>query len=227
VIGLDFAFSLPAWFLDELGVATGHDLWALACDRAEDWLAACAPPFWGRRGSRRPDLPSHFRRTEMDVPAVGGIRPKSVFQVGGSGAVGTGSLRGMRLLLRLHRAGFSIWPFDPPGWPRVVEIYPRLLTGPVKKRQAIERARYLDHHYPQLQAEHRLFASAGEDAFDAAVSALVMAQHAGDLSTLPALADPQLVREGVIWHPGWSGVGVMADDGRQRVYDTPATDRSR
>ncbi|MGD9890667.1 MAG: hypothetical protein AB7U18_05165, partial [Dehalococcoidia bacterium] len=143
VIGLDFAFSLPAWFLDAMGATTAPDLWELAGDRAEDWLAACAPPFWGRSGTRRPELPAHFRRTELEVPAVGGIRPKSVFQVGGSGAVGTGSLRGMRLLSRLRHAGFSIWPFDPPGWPRVVEIYPRLLTGAVRKRNPGERTRYL------------------------------------------------------------------------------------
>jgi hypothetical protein len=205
VIGLDFAFSLPAWFLDELVATTAPDLWELAGDRTEDWLTACTPPFWGRRGARRPDLPSHFRRTEMEAPAVGGIRPKSVFQVGGSGAVGTGSLRGMRLLLRLHRAGFSIWPFDPPGWPRVVEVYPRLLTGPVRKRNGAERARYLDGRFPQMQAEHRTFAASSEDAFDAAVSALVMAAYAVDLCTLPALADPQIVREGMIWYPDWRG----------------------
>lgn len=203
VIGLDFAFSLPAWYLDEVGVTTGHRLWELAGDRAEDWLAACAPPFWGRHGRRRPDLPEHFRRTEKDVRPVTGIRPKSVFQIGGSGAVGTGSLRGMPLLLRLHHAGFAIWPFDPPGWPRVVEIYPRLLTGPVRKRNPAERARYLDGAFPHLPGEHRAFASASEDAFDATVSALVMAQHAGDLESLPAIADPQTLREGLIWYPAW------------------------
>jgi hypothetical protein len=203
VIGLDFAFSLPAWYLDELGVTTGRELWDLACDRAEAWLSACAPPFWGRGGRRRPHLPSHFRCTEMVVPPVGKIRPKSIFQVGGSGSVGTGSLRGMRLLLRLHRAGFSIWPFDPPRWPRVVEIYPRLLTGPVRKSNEADRIRYLDDHYPRLHADHRAYAASSDDAFDAAVSALVMAQYADDLSSLPALTDPQLVREGVIWHPAW------------------------
>jgi hypothetical protein len=206
VIGLDFAFSLPAWFLDDLGVATGPDLWELACERAEDWLAACQLPFWGRPGIRRPELPAHHRWTETEAPATGAIRPKSVFQIGGSGAVGTGSLRGMRLLHRLHAAGFSIWPFDPPGWPRVVEIYPRLLTGPVKKRSATECAVYLDNHYPTLPAELRAFAASSEDAFDAAVSALVMAQHAEDLASLPTLTDPLLVREGMIWHPGWRAI---------------------
>ncbi|MFP5389572.1 MAG: hypothetical protein ACLGG5_09790, partial [Thermoleophilia bacterium] len=35
-------------------------------------------------------------------------------------------------LLTLARNGFGIWPFSE-GWPRVVEIYPRALTGPVNK----------------------------------------------------------------------------------------------
>jgi hypothetical protein len=173
------------------------------CERGEDWLSACVTPFWGRPGTRRPDLPAHFRRAELEVPAVGGTRPKSVFQIGGSGAVGTGSVRGMRLLHQLHRAGFSIWPFDPPGCPCVIEIYPRLLTGPVKKSNAAARVRYLDERHPHLQAEHRATAAGSEDAFDAAVSALVMARHVNDLSVLPAIDDPQLRREGMIWYPGW------------------------
>lgn len=203
IIGLDFAFSLPTWFLDDRGVGSAPELWALADREAEMWLAACPPPFWGRPGVRRGDAPTWYRRTELAVPAIGGIRPKSVFQIGGAGAVGTGSLRGMRLLHRLHRAGFSIWPFDPPGWPRVIEIYPRLLTGPVKKANATERGGYLAARYPELAADVRAFAASSEDAFDAAVSVLVMARHADDLATLPALTDPQVLREGLIWHPGW------------------------
>src|SRR5947207_2673911 len=82
---------------------------------------------------RRPTLEEHLRRTDRDVPGIGGIRPKSVFQIGGAGAVGTGSIRGMSLLKRLSDAGFAVWPFDSAQFPLVVEIYPRLLTGSVKK----------------------------------------------------------------------------------------------
>src|SRR5688572_17311154 len=143
VIGLDFAFSMPAWFLEQRGITSAAELWALADREADDWLAACAWPFWGRPGVPCPkDLPDPLRRTDRDVPRTGSIRPKSVFQVGGAGAVGTGSLRGMRTLHRLRAAGFSIWPFDPPGWPRVVEIYPRLLTGPVNKSSLTHRMEY-------------------------------------------------------------------------------------
>jgi hypothetical protein len=107
----------------------------------------------------------------------------------------------MRLLHRLHQAGFSIWPFDPPGWPRVIEIYPRLLTGPVAKANVEKRATYLAARYPDLASRFRDAAVRGEDAFDAAVSALVMAQHADALAHLPEVVDPREVREGMIWYP--------------------------
>lgn len=203
VVGLDFAFSLPTWFLDERGLSSAPELWALAAREGEGWLRACAPPFWGRPGKGRPALPEGLRRTDRQAPATAGIRPKSAFQIGGTGAIGTGSLRGMPTLRRLQAAGFAIWPFDPPGWPRVVEIYPRLLTGAVNKSSAAARAAYLAARYPDLDPAPRERAIAGEDAFDAAVSALVMAAHRDDLVTLPAATDRQLLLEGLIWHPGW------------------------
>ena len=104
IVGLDFAFSLPAWFLREHELTTARELWQLAAREAETWLERCEPPFWGRPGKRRPALPSHFRRTDADVPSVGGVRPKSPFQITGAGSVGTGSLRGMPLLRRLSDA---------------------------------------------------------------------------------------------------------------------------
>ena len=44
-----------------------------------------------------------------------GIQPKSPFQVGGSGSVGTGSLRAMEWLLKLWEGGFRVWPFEDAG----------------------------------------------------------------------------------------------------------------
>ena len=201
IVGLDFAFSLPAWFLRERGLRSVEELWALADRDAESWLAQCQPPFWGRPGRGKPELPEHFRRTDREVPAVGGIRPKSVFQIGGAGAVGTGSLRGMKLLHRLHEAGFSIWPFDVPAWPRVVEIYPRVLTGPVNKSRREDRLAYLEGNFPELPAGMRSLAASTDDAFDAAVSALVMARHEPELLHLPPVEDAEILLEGLIWHP--------------------------
>src|ERR687885_2135340 len=45
VIGLDFAFSFPAWFCEQLGVQTAADLWTRVARHGEAWLATCQPPF--------------------------------------------------------------------------------------------------------------------------------------------------------------------------------------
>jgi hypothetical protein len=201
VVGLDFAFSLPRWFVDEMKYASSHALWSACCNgQAEAWLKDCASPFWGRPGKPKPELSQHFRRTENETAAVAGIRPKSVFQIGGAGAVGTGSLRGMPVLSKLHDAGFAIWPFDAPRFPLVVEIYPRLLTGAVRKSCRLCRVAYLP---AVLDRGHRLFADAAssEDAFDAAVSALVMNRHAAEFESLPVARDELEKVEGAIWTP--------------------------
>jgi hypothetical protein len=112
VVGLDFSFSFPAWFVRARRCTTVDDMWRTATREGEDWLAECAPPFWGRPGRPRPPLDEHLRRAEKAI-SVGGISPKSVFQIGGAGAVGTGSIRGMPYLRQLRESGFSIWPFDP------------------------------------------------------------------------------------------------------------------
>lgn len=204
IVGLDFAFSFPDWFLERHGLDTGPATWRWARERGEELLAGCPSPFWGRPGTRKPHLGprrSLFRRTEGQVPPVGGIGPKSVFQILGPGAVGTGSLRGMPYLLELKRAGFSIWPFDEPGRPLALEIYPRDLTGRVTKKSRALRRLYLDTHFADQPPELLARAIETEDAFDATVSALVMARHAGELARLRGLEDAVLRREGQIWRP--------------------------
>ncbi len=204
VVGLDFSFSFPAWFLDQRGFATAPELWDAATRDGEAWLRDCAWPFWGRPGRPRPDLPQHLRATEAAIgeAAAGGIRPKSTFQIGGAGSVGTGSLRGFPVLARLRRAGFAIWPFDAPATPPVaVEIYPRLLTGAVVKSDGDARRAHLDHRHPGIEPALRDLALAGEDAFDAAVSAIVMSHHGGHLRALDAIDDPVVRREGWVWAP--------------------------
>lgn len=202
VVGLDFAFSMPAWYLRTLGVRDAQDLWARAAADGERWLADCEPPFWGRPGRPRPALAGAFRATESACPAVAGIRPKSVFQVGGAGAVGTGSLRGMPLLLALHRAGLSIWPFDAPGRHTVVEIYPRAFTGPVAKRRHDARVAHLRAHFGSILPPMLDRAASSEDAFDAAISALRMWEHRASLARLRRARDLLTLREGAIWLPG-------------------------
>ncbi len=208
VVGFDFSFSLPAWFLDACGYERARDLWDAAALDGEQWLQECAPPFWGMPGRRRPDLPGHLRRTEAEVAAVGGIRPKSSFQIGGAGSVGTGSLRGFPALARLQDSGYSIWPFDaPPTAPVAVEIWPRTFTGAVVKSDATARAAHLDAHLPGLEGHLRDQAVGSEDAFDAAVSAVVMSRHEASLRALPEHSEPEYRREGCVWAPGAPGSG--------------------
>jgi hypothetical protein len=201
VVGFDFSFSLPAWFLAERGLASAPELWADAAQHAETWLRDCPPPFWGRAGTHRPIGRSLFRQTELDVQSVAGIRPKSTFQIGGAGAVGTGSLRGWPTLARLRQHGFAVWPFDAPTIPLVVEIYPRLLTGRVVKSNPLHRAEYLAQHYPALPPDRQQLAASTEDAFDAAVSALVMADHRAAFPCLPTGLGAPYAAEGCIWRP--------------------------
>jgi hypothetical protein len=201
-VGFDFSFSLPAWFLTDHGLASADDLWALATRDGERWLADCAPPFWGRPGRPRPATGVAFRETERDLGAIGGVRPKSTFQVGGAGSVGTGSVRGFPVLAALRAAGFRVWPFhDRPQVPVVVEIYPRIFTGPVVKSRADARRDHLEAHAPEVSGAMRADAVASEDAFDALFAARAMSRHADELATLPVLEDPVARLEGRVWCP--------------------------
>jgi hypothetical protein len=208
VVGFDFSFSLPDWFLAARGFTRARDLWDAAAIDGDHWLRDCEPPFWGRPGRGRPDLPAHLRRTEATMAAVGGIRPKSSFQIGGAGSVGTGSVRGFPALATLQDAGYAIWPFDTPAAaPVVVEVWPRALTGAVVKSKAAARAAYLDLHLPELASTFRDAAVGSEDAFDAAVSAVVMSRHETELRALPPAVHRVDLREGCVWTPRSKGSG--------------------
>ena len=120
VVSLDCCFSYPAWFLAEHGCATVFDFWRhVAAGHGERWLHhECEDGrFWGRKGAARDgrtpaefrgdDLPRMMRRTDMEnkieqrldggdperAAKMKGIQAKSPFQIGGAGAVGTGSDR--------------------------------------------------------------------------------------------------------------------------------------
>ena len=213
VVGLDFAFSFPAWFVRHLGGADHTALWQAVGERGEKWLADCESPFWGRPGIKNPRAGEGFRSTEKGVGRLVGAHSKSVFQIGGAGTVGTGSIRGMPILLKLRDAGFAIWPFDKPVLPVVVEIYPRLLTGPVKKSDPIERDRYLSANFPELSATLRVQSINSEDAFDAIVSALVMWRSIDELPPNGQGSNSAAIIEGEIWVP--SSVLISAQETRR------------
>ena len=191
LVGLDFGFSFPRWWLAECGLAGATQLWADEA-RLEGWLTTCPPPFWGRPGRRRPTLApdQEWRRTELAVRP----RPKSIFQIGGAGAVGTGSLRGMPFLDTLRRAGFHIWPFDPPGWPMVAEVWPRLFALAVKKSRLDARQEWVHDHGAAVPDRWSATVAASADAFDATVAALGLL----GMTDIPEVADPVAHQEGWI-----------------------------
>jgi hypothetical protein len=189
LVGLDFSLSFPRWYCEREGWSTGPEVWAAMRERGEALLAACEPPFWGRPGTRAQTLGEPLRQTERAAGA------RSTFQIGGAGAVGTGAIRGMPLLERLAAAGFAVWPFDAPAARTVVELYPRLLAGAVVKSREDARRAYLRDRFGDEDPGLLERAAGCEDAFDAAVSALVAARHAGALPAVPATV------EGRIWTP--------------------------
>jgi len=237
-VSVDCCFSYPAWFLQEHGCATVFEFWQKAASGlAEQWLArecegvARDERFWGKPHKRPaqfcgPGYRSMFRFADYDnkiaqaleggdaerAAKMRGITPKSPFQIGGSGSVGTGSLRAMPFLLRLHAAGFRVWPFESAARnkPLLVEMYTRLLTGPVAKSNEAARAAYLkarrknDAVYAGISRGVYAKALGSEDAFDALVSAMEMARHEDEFAKLKATKDAVLLLEGLTWRPGVS-----------------------
>jgi hypothetical protein len=202
VIGIDFAFSFPSWFVEKIECCCARDVWRKAVELGEQWLQECSEPFWGRPGKKNPGFPAQhqFRHTDRESK-IAGASPKSIFQIGGAGAVGTGSIRGMWLLDRLSSVGFSVWPFDSPRKPLVLEIWPRALTGKVNKSNGEERSRYISERYPRLPEAWQREAAKSEDAFDAIVSAVVMHENYGQIVTLLQSTDSIVLLEGMIWVP--------------------------
>ena len=193
------AHAAGAW----VHVDGAFGLWAAAVAHGEQWLQECAPPFWGKPGCPKPpgEPGAGLRATERAL-SVGGIAPKSTFQIGGAGAVGTGSVRGWPHLLRLREAGYAVWPFDAPATPPVlVEVWPRLCTGPVVKSDPLARARYLQARLEHVQGDVRDMMCASEDAFDAGCTALVMAEHAPTFTRLDPPDHPVARGEGWVWAP--------------------------
>lgn len=242
VVSIDCCFSFPAWFLTEHGCSTVFEFWQKAADGlAEQWLArecddvARDERFWGKP-HKRPEqfcgtgYRRMFRGTDWDnkvdpvtsktsaarearLAKMRGITPKSPFQIGGSGSVGTGSLRAMPFLLRLRNAGFRTWPFESAAAnkPLLVEMYTRLMTGPVAKSNPEARKLYLT----QRRKEDSLFAKisrpvlrkaeSSEDAFDALISTMEMVRHRDDFARLRSTRDSELRLEGITWRPGMRG----------------------
>ena len=181
VVGFDFSFGFPAWVGQLLGARDGTDLWELVARDGEEWLRSSPAPFFGPRGTRRPDV-ELLRATERRHGA------KSTFQIAGAGAVGTGAIRGMPLLTELRDSGYAIWPFDAPAGRTAVEIYPRVL-------RAAARLDVLPSRVGKAVRN-------SEDTRDAVCSALTMWDARSSFAQLDAAREDRTRLEGEIWHPG-------------------------
>jgi len=239
VVSIDCCFSYPAWFLREHGCASVFEFWEkVAAGYGERWLArecegvARDERFWGKP-HKRPEvfcgagLRGMYRETDYDnkfaqaleggdpvrAAKMKGIGAKSPFQIGGSGSVGTGSLRAMPFLLGLRKSGFKVWPFEDAkaGKPLVVEMYTRLMTGAVKKSNEEARRKYLlarkkgDAVWAGVSRGVLAKAIGSEDAFDALVSTTEMVRHVGEFAGLRRTRDAVLRLEGITWRPGVIG----------------------
>ena len=213
LIGFDFAFSFPAAHFQTMGWKDWRTALRWVAEHGEAALDACEHPYWGRPGKPCGPQGRTFRRTERAAASECRTSPKPVFQIGGAGAVGTGSLRGMPELLKLMKAGCRAWPFDGRPAPRnswLAEIYPRwFYARPLVKQDPAARRAYLRAELPGLDAvvppEIGVAAEDSEDAFDALVSGLGMAAfvlHRGlDRYGEAFYADPEVQLEGWILGP--------------------------
>jgi hypothetical protein len=240
VVSLDCCFSFPAWFLAEHECKTVFEFWRKVAEgQGERWLAReCEEVkrdvrFWGKPHKRPeefcgPNLHKMLRLTDVDnkitpklagedperAAKVKGITAKSPFQIGGSGSVGTGSLRAMPFLLRMWESGFRVWPYESAQLnaarpkPLLVEMYTRLMTGAVAKSNPEARKKYLaakkktDALYKDLKQGVLQKALTSEDAFDALVSCLEMLRWRAEFSKLKATKDEVLRLEGITWRSG-------------------------
>ncbi len=240
VVSLDCCFSYPAWFLEEHRCGSVFDFWRhVAAGHGERWLGTTVTEaerdlrFWGRPHKRPEEFSGvgyarMMRRTDWEnkieqgleggdperAAKMRGITPKSPFQIGGSGSVGTGSLRAMPWLLRLWENGFRVWPFEDfaDGRPMLVEMYTRLLTGAVAKSNELARRAYLKG---RRDAEPELYgglsrtvlakAYGSEDGFDALVCCIEMVRYQAEFAGLHRTQDPVLELEGITWRPGVMG----------------------
>lgn len=211
VIALDFAFSLPAWYMTEREWSHAFEVWHWADAQQQSdpdrWHRKLPEPFWGTGIRRKPTGAfggsEAFRKTELDSKSPG-ARPFSTFQIGGNGAVGAQSMLGMVQLERLRAAGCSVWPFSEAGWPLVIEIFPRLLVRQLRPDLANTkgeelRAKLVGGLPSSFLGQTGDALISNHDAFDAAVSAWALWRDRDHLVKLGRESMEPYAREGRIW----------------------------
>ncbi len=213
-VGMDFGFSVPAWFIDAHGWSSATDLWNYLDDMEQglgpltQWPTELELPFWGPNIRTRPNIhpdADWFRATENDVRDMTGAVPKSVFQLTGAGSVGGMSVRGMPQLKRMREHGWHIWPFDRPASHMVVEVFPRALllalvtpgSSPNRDDVRDDVLAGLPPTFTRGRAEISEALATNHTAFEAAFAAWSLWADGADLPDLSR--DPVAQREGRIW----------------------------
>lgn len=208
LVGLDFAFGVPAWVAAREGWRSAGEVWRWAgLGTASDpgWVRQRPEPFWGPGIRPKPAMDGdEYRATERDAIAAG-ARPSSVLQLSGPGSVGAQSLWGMPQLLRLADAGVAIWPFDPPRLPMAAEVFPRqmarwLAPAAARLRGEAFRAAVVEELGDAVTG-HADALAASQDAFDAAVAALGLWRGVRDVAALTSDGTPRERIEGRILMP--------------------------
>jgi hypothetical protein len=227
LLGLDFAFSWPRWYLRRERLSAPEEAWARAGALAALPGRALPRPFWGAGVRRLADAgldgrdPLRLTERSPDAAAAGA---RSAFQAGGAGTVGLQTIRGMPHLTALRRAGVAIWPFDDArrGTPAAVEIFPRMLARALAPPGAGRGAAFRAAVVGALPAEalaavpgarRRMLAS--QDAFDAGVAALALSRDPG--AGLRAPRGEPVVSEGWIWAARPASPAVVGQ-GRPEPY---------
>lgn len=203
IVGFDFSFSLPAWFVTDQGCATAVEFWRVAADQGEAWLEECADPFWGKPGKKKPhpdEQRPQLRETDIATAEAAGQMPRSPFQVSGAGSVGSSTLRGIPFLQDLKAAGFRIWPWDDAQPPAAVEIWTRVAIGNTVKSDPSARASAVQLN-PGIPDGLKSTAASSEDMFDAAMTALWLSENEAQLLASRKSKRKAVLLEGCTWLP--------------------------
>jgi hypothetical protein len=208
VIGLDFCFSAPAWFLEAQGMRSAGELWRWAARHAARdprFVRGLPEPFWGPSVRPRPAAPGDpLRRTDRQL-RIPGARPSSFFKVSGPGSVGAQALLGMPELLTLCDVGVTVWPLDVPPLPVAVEVFPRalahLLAADAARRTGADFRAAVVARHPEAFGDLAGVVAGNQDAFDAAVVAVALDRARDLVGQLIGTRAEQDLREGAILIP--------------------------
>ncbi len=216
LVGLDFPFSFPRGFPEGIGGDWAEVAAHLAASSPEEFISANAPPFYGnlRRAvlTRRDDrFFAEARFEELRKTETLAQGAESVFKLVGPRQVGKGALRGIPYLAKFAKERpqtHVIWPFSgQTAGPRVVvvEIFPRVFMGRVKKSVVQARLELLNNLRTDnviIPGHVREAALAFPDALDALMGAVGLWYEETQKDRL-ASYDTSMYNDPAVRREGW------------------------